>query len=71
MLVACLFYYSNFLNKLPVKNIKVEYKRGSSFKDKELINLRAYQEAFRPNAIKFNAANVVRIGTSLFLADII
>ena len=53
-----------------MKNIKVGSKAEPRWVDKELKNLKRYQDAFSPNAIKFNASNVVRIGTSLFLADI-
>ena len=53
-----------------MRNIKVGYKAEPQWTDKELKSLKRYQEAFSPNAIRFKAANVVRIGTSLFLADI-
>jgi|SaaInl74LU_5_DNA_1037368.scaffolds.fasta_scaffold45369_2 hypothetical protein len=54
-----------------MKHIKVGYKAEPKFTAKELRQLAVLQEAFSPSAIRFTASNVVRVGTSLFLADIL
>lgn len=54
-----------------MKQIKVGYKAEPRWTSSERKQFTALSQAFDKSAIRFNAANVVRVGTSLFLADIL